>query len=136
MWLGAEVTRGRIDSGAEVTRAEVSGAEVVGAEVTRGRGGSGAEVSINHYRAHCVNRFRDLLRAVQFRSRPSLLSLMPDPQDWVKTRHAVCRIFSLLYTVNDCKEKEKRLSNNFLYSIYYKVTIKLGFQCLCCKLNQ
>ena len=37
MWLGAEVTKGRIDSGAEVTRAEVSGAEVVGAEVTRGR---------------------------------------------------------------------------------------------------
>ena len=32
MWLGAEVTRGRGDSGAEVT-----GAEVVGTEVTRGR---------------------------------------------------------------------------------------------------
>ena len=53
MWLGAEVTRGRGDSGAEVTGAEVSGAEVVGAEVTRaevtrGRGGSGAEVSVNH----------------------------------------------------------------------------------------
>ena len=32
MWLGAEVTRGRGDSGAEVTVAEV-----VGAEVTRGR---------------------------------------------------------------------------------------------------
>ena len=30
MWLGAEVTRGRGDSGAEVTGAEVSGAEVVG----------------------------------------------------------------------------------------------------------
>ena len=37
MWQGAEVTRGRGDSGAEVTGAEVSGAEVVGAEVTRGR---------------------------------------------------------------------------------------------------
>ena len=37
MWLGAEVTKGRRDSGAEVTVAEVSGAEVVGAEVTRGR---------------------------------------------------------------------------------------------------
>ena len=37
MWLGAEVTRGRGDSGAKVTGAEVSGAEVVGAEVTRGR---------------------------------------------------------------------------------------------------
>ena len=37
MWLGAEVTRGRDDSGAEVTGAEVSWAEVVGAEVTRGR---------------------------------------------------------------------------------------------------
>ena len=35
--LGAEVTRGRGDSGAEVTGAEVSGVEVVGAEVTRGR---------------------------------------------------------------------------------------------------
>ena len=32
MWLGAEVTRGRGDSGAEVI-----GSEVVGAEVTRGR---------------------------------------------------------------------------------------------------
>ena len=32
IWLGAEVTRGRGDSGAEVT-----GAEVVGAEVTKGR---------------------------------------------------------------------------------------------------
>ena len=31
------MTRGRGDSGAEVTLAEVSGAEVVGAEVTRGR---------------------------------------------------------------------------------------------------
>ena len=31
------MTRGRGDSGAEVTRAEVTGAEVVGAEVTRGR---------------------------------------------------------------------------------------------------
>ena len=31
------MTRGRGDSGAEVTEAEVSGAEVVGAEVTRGR---------------------------------------------------------------------------------------------------
>ena len=30
------MTRGRVDSGAEVTGAEVSGAEVVGAEVTRG----------------------------------------------------------------------------------------------------
>ena len=29
-WLGAEVTRGRGDSGAEVTEAEVSGAEMVG----------------------------------------------------------------------------------------------------------
>ena len=38
MWLGAEVTRGRGDSGTEVTGAEVFGAEVVGAEVTRGRG--------------------------------------------------------------------------------------------------
>ena len=37
MWLGAKVTRGQGDSGAEVTGAEVSGAEVVGAEVTRGR---------------------------------------------------------------------------------------------------
>ena len=37
------MTRGRDDSGAEVT-----GAEVSGAEVTRGRGGSGAEVSVNH----------------------------------------------------------------------------------------
>ena len=37
MWLRAEVTRGRGDSGAEVTGAEVSGADVVGAEVTRGR---------------------------------------------------------------------------------------------------
>ena len=36
------MTRGRGDSGAEVT-----GAEVSGAEVTRGRGGSGAEVSVN-----------------------------------------------------------------------------------------
>ena len=34
---GADVTRGRGDSGAEVTGAEVSGAEVVGAEVTRVR---------------------------------------------------------------------------------------------------
>ena len=34
---GAHVTRGRGDSGAEVTGAKVSGAEVVGAEVTRGR---------------------------------------------------------------------------------------------------
>ena len=32
MWLGAELTSGRGNSGAEV-----SGAEVVGAEVTRGR---------------------------------------------------------------------------------------------------
>ena len=31
------MTRGRGDSGDEVTGAEVSGAEVVGAEVTRGR---------------------------------------------------------------------------------------------------
>ena len=31
------MTRGRGDSGSELTRAEVSGAEVVGAEVTRGR---------------------------------------------------------------------------------------------------
>ena len=31
------MTRGRGDSGAEVTGAEVSGAEGVGAEVTRGR---------------------------------------------------------------------------------------------------
>ena len=37
MWLGAEVTRGRGDSGTEVTLAEVSEAEVVGDEVTRGR---------------------------------------------------------------------------------------------------
>ena len=37
MWLGAEVTRGRGDSGDEVTGTEVSGAEVVWAEVTRGR---------------------------------------------------------------------------------------------------
>ena len=37
MWLGASVTRGQGDSGAEVTGVEVSGAEVVGAEVTRGR---------------------------------------------------------------------------------------------------
>ena len=37
MWLVAEMTRGRGDSGTEVTGAEVSGAEVVGAEVTRGR---------------------------------------------------------------------------------------------------
>ena len=37
MWLGAEVTRGRDDNGAEVTGAEVSGAEVVAADVTRGR---------------------------------------------------------------------------------------------------
>ena len=37
MWQGAEVTRGRDDSVAEVTGAEVSGVEVVGAEVTRGR---------------------------------------------------------------------------------------------------
>ena len=37
MWQGAEVTRGRGDSGAEVTGAEVSGAEVVGADVTWGR---------------------------------------------------------------------------------------------------
>ena len=37
MLLGAEVTRGRGDNGAEVIGAEVSGAEVVGAEVTRGR---------------------------------------------------------------------------------------------------
>ena len=42
MWLGAEVTMCRGDSGDEVT-----GAEVSGAEVTRGRGGSGAEVSVN-----------------------------------------------------------------------------------------
>ena len=41
------MTRGRGDSGAEVTGAEVSGAEVVGAEVTRGRGGSVAEESVN-----------------------------------------------------------------------------------------
>ena len=46
------MTRGRGDSGAEVTGAEVYGAEVVGAEVTRGRvtrgrGGSGTEVSVN-----------------------------------------------------------------------------------------
>ena len=34
---GADVTRGRGDSGDEVTGAEVSGAEVIGAEVTRGR---------------------------------------------------------------------------------------------------
>ena len=34
---GADVTRDRGDSGAEVTRAEMSGTEVVGAEVTRGR---------------------------------------------------------------------------------------------------
>ena len=33
---GADVTRGRGNSGAEVTKAEVSGAEVVGAEVSRG----------------------------------------------------------------------------------------------------
>ena len=38
MWLGAEVTRDRGDSVAEMTGAEVSGAEVVGAGVTRGRG--------------------------------------------------------------------------------------------------
>ena len=54
---GGDVTRGRGDSGAEVTGvevsgtevtwAEVSGAEVVGADVTRGRGGNGAEVSVN-----------------------------------------------------------------------------------------
>ena len=31
------MTRGRDDSGAEVTEADVSGSEVVGAEVTRGR---------------------------------------------------------------------------------------------------
>ena len=31
------MTRGRGDSGAEVTRAEVSGAEMVGAKLTRGR---------------------------------------------------------------------------------------------------
>ena len=37
MSLGAEVNRGRGDSGAEETGAEVSGAAVVGAEVTRGR---------------------------------------------------------------------------------------------------
>ena len=37
MWLGAEVARGRGDSGAEVTGAEVFWAEVVGAEMTRGR---------------------------------------------------------------------------------------------------
>ena len=37
MWLGAEVTRGRGDSGAEVTGAEVSGADVVGTKVARGR---------------------------------------------------------------------------------------------------
>ena len=36
MWLGAEVTRGQSDSGAEVTGAEMSGAKMVGAEVTRG----------------------------------------------------------------------------------------------------
>ena len=46
------MTRGRVDSVAEVTGAEVSDAEVVGAEVTRaevtrGRGGSRAEVSVN-----------------------------------------------------------------------------------------
>ena len=35
--MGPKVTRGRGDSGAEVTGAEESGAEVVGAEVTRGR---------------------------------------------------------------------------------------------------
>ena len=34
MWLGAELTRGRGDSGTEVTGAEVSGIEVVGAEVS------------------------------------------------------------------------------------------------------
>ena len=37
MWLGAEVTMGRGDSGAEVTGAEVSGAELVGAVVIRSR---------------------------------------------------------------------------------------------------
>ena len=42
------MTRGRGDSGAEVTGAEVSWAELVGAKVTRGRGGSGAEVSVNY----------------------------------------------------------------------------------------
>ena len=52
MWLGVEVTRSRVDSGAEVTGAEVScpkwlGPMWLGAEVTRGRGGSGAEVSVN-----------------------------------------------------------------------------------------
>ena len=52
MWLGAEVTRGWGDSGAEVTGAEVSGAQAVGprwggVEVTRGRGGSRVEVSVN-----------------------------------------------------------------------------------------
>ena len=41
------MTRGRGDSGAEL-----SGAEVVGAEVTRGRSGSGAEVSVNQYDLH------------------------------------------------------------------------------------
>ena len=38
---GAHVTRGRGDSGVEVTGAEVSGAEVVGAEVIRGRSDKG-----------------------------------------------------------------------------------------------
>ena len=41
------MTRGRGDSGAKVTGAEVSVATVVGVEVTRGRGGSRAEVSVN-----------------------------------------------------------------------------------------
>ena len=46
MWLGAEVTRDRGDSGAEVTGAEVSGAEVVGAEETRGPKWLGDEVVV------------------------------------------------------------------------------------------
>ena len=40
------MTRGRGDSGAGVTRAKVSGAEM-----TRGRGGSGAEVSVNRFKS-------------------------------------------------------------------------------------